>query len=186
MVPVISKTGKRLMPTSEYRARKLLARGKAVIDRYHPFTIRLTEREDGDTQPIEITIDTGYAHIGNSVKTEKHELSAVEVRPLADEKKRHNDRLMHRRQRRSRLRHRKPRFDNRKKKRRMASAFYRTPRRPESCISQAAHGSGTHHIYHDGNGAVRHPGSEGCGGRYPYSRRERLPTRGTVWYCNAS
>ena len=116
MVPVISKTGKRLMPTSEYRARKLLARGKAVIDRYHPFTIRLTEREDGDTQPIEITIDTGYAHIGNSVKTEKHELSAVEVRPLADEKKRHNDRLMHRRQRRSRLRHRKPRFDNRKKK----------------------------------------------------------------------
>ena len=116
MVPVISKTGKKLMPTSEYRARKLLARGKAVIDRYHPFTIRLTEREDGDTQPIEITIDTGYAHIGNSVKTEKHELSAVEVRPLADEKKRHNDRLMYRRQRRSRLRHRKPRFDNRKRK----------------------------------------------------------------------
>lgn len=116
MVPVISKTGKKLMPTSEYRARKLLARGKAVIDRYHPFTIRLTEREDGDTQPIEIAIDTGYAHIGNSVKTEKHELSAVEVRPLADEKKRHNDRLIHRKQRRSHLRHRKPRFDNRKKK----------------------------------------------------------------------
>ena len=67
MVPVISKTGKKLMPTSEYRARKLLTRGKAVIDRYHPFTIRLTEREDGDTQPIEIAIDTGYAHIGNSV-----------------------------------------------------------------------------------------------------------------------
>ena len=116
MVPVISKTGKKLMPTSKYRARKLLARGKAVIDRYKPFTIRLTEREDGDTQPIEIAIDTGYAHIGNSVKTEKHELSAVEVRPLADEKKRHNNRRMYRRQRRSRLRHRKPRFDNRKKK----------------------------------------------------------------------
>ena len=116
MVPVISKTGKKLMPTSEYRARKLLAKGKAVIDRYHPFTLRLTEREDGDIQPIEIAIDTGYAHIGNSVKTEKHELSAVEVHPLADEKKRHNDRLMHRRQRRARLRHRKPRFDNRKKK----------------------------------------------------------------------
>ena len=116
MIPVISKTGKKLMPTSEYRARKLLARGKAVIDRYRPFTIRLTEREDGDTQSIEIAIDTGYAHIGNSVKTEKHELSAVEVRPLVDEKKRHNDRRMYRRQRRSRLRHRKPKFDNRKRK----------------------------------------------------------------------
>ena len=104
------------MPTSEYRARKLLAGGKAVIDRHRPFAIRLTKREDGETQPIEIAIDTGYAHIGNSVKTKRHELSAVEVRPLADEKKRRNDRLMYRRQRRSRLRRRKPRFDNRRRK----------------------------------------------------------------------
>ena len=32
------------MPTSEYRARKLLAGGKAVIDRHRPFAIRLTKR----------------------------------------------------------------------------------------------------------------------------------------------
>ena len=53
-VAVISKTGERLMPTSEYRARKLLKSGKAVKCSYHPFTIQLTERKTGDAQPIEI------------------------------------------------------------------------------------------------------------------------------------
>ena len=42
MVAVLSKTGIRLMPTSSYRARKLLAKKKAVICGYRPFTIRLT------------------------------------------------------------------------------------------------------------------------------------------------
>ena len=51
-VAVISKTGERLMPTSEYRARKLLKSGKAIKYSYHPFTIQLTERESGDVQPI--------------------------------------------------------------------------------------------------------------------------------------
>ena len=50
-VAVISKTGVRLMPTSEYRARKLLDSGKAIIYGYRPFTIQLTERETGDVQP---------------------------------------------------------------------------------------------------------------------------------------
>ena len=44
-VAVISKTGERLMPASEYRARKLLKSGKAIKHSYHPFTIQLTERE---------------------------------------------------------------------------------------------------------------------------------------------
>lgn len=35
-VTVISKTGMRLMQTSEYRARKLLRSKKAVIYGYHP------------------------------------------------------------------------------------------------------------------------------------------------------
>lgn len=53
-VAVISRTGIKLMPTSEYRARKLLKSGKAVKHSFDPFTIRLTEREDGDVQPIEV------------------------------------------------------------------------------------------------------------------------------------
>jgi len=51
-VAVISKTGERLMPTSEHRARKLLKSGKAIKYSYHPFTIQLTERESGDVQSM--------------------------------------------------------------------------------------------------------------------------------------
>lgn len=115
MVAVISKTGIRLMPTSNYRARKLLARKKATVYRYRPFTIQLTERESGKVQPIEYAVDTGYYHVGNSIKTAKHELAAVEVRTLMDESSRQDDRRRYRRQRRSRLRYRAARFDNRKR-----------------------------------------------------------------------
>ena len=59
MVFVLSSTNKKLMPTTEYKARKLLKNGKAVIFKYKPFTIQLTRREDGYTQPIEYCCDTG-------------------------------------------------------------------------------------------------------------------------------
>ena len=85
-VAVISKTGERLMPTSEHRARKLLKSGKAIKYSYHPFTIQLTERESGDVQPIELCVDTGYIHIGISVKSEKHEYLAEQIDTLTNEK----------------------------------------------------------------------------------------------------
>ena len=40
---VIADNGTRLMPTSRYRARKLLNAGQAVIYKYQPFTIRLSQ-----------------------------------------------------------------------------------------------------------------------------------------------
>ena len=89
-VAVISKTGERLMPTSEYRARKLLKSGKAIKHSYHPFTIQLTERKTGDIQPIELCMDTGYMHIGVSVKSEKHEYLAEQIDTLTDERSRHD------------------------------------------------------------------------------------------------
>ena len=108
-VAVISKTGIRLMPTSEYRARHLLKTGKAVIEQYRPiFTIRLTDREDGKTQPIE--------HVGVSIKSEKHEFAHAQYDMLSNEAERHNDRRKYHRTRRNRKRYRKPRFDNRPKK----------------------------------------------------------------------
>lgn len=59
-VAVISKTGERLMPTSEYRARKAAQIEQAIKHSYHPFTIQLTEREAGDIKkPIELCMDTG-------------------------------------------------------------------------------------------------------------------------------
>ena len=89
-VAVISKTGERLMPTSEYRARKLLKSGKAIKYSYHPFTIQLTKRETGEVQPIELCMDTGYIHMGISVKSGKHEYLAEQIDTLTDERSRHD------------------------------------------------------------------------------------------------
>ena len=115
MAAVLSSTGIRLMPTSCYRARKLIKSGKAVIHSYDPFTIRLTQRENGSTQPIEYCCDTGYQHIGISIKSARHEYAGVQVDALRDEKKHHKDTMTYRRTRRNRkTRYRKARFDNRK------------------------------------------------------------------------
>lgn len=112
-VCVISTSGKPLMPTSEYRARKLLKSGKAEISSYRPFTIKLTRTVSENVQPIEYCCDTGYKHIGVSVKSEKHEYFSMQFDMLSDEKKRHDARRKYRRARRNRLRHREARFDNR-------------------------------------------------------------------------
>ena len=114
-VAVMSKTGMQLMPTSEYRARKLLKSKKATVYGYHPFTIQLTEREAGDVQPVEFCMDTGYLHIGMSVKSKKHEYLGMQVDTLTDEKQKHDSSRMYRRQRRGRKRYRQSRFNNRKR-----------------------------------------------------------------------
>ena len=93
-VSVISKTGMRLMPTSEYRARKLLKSNKATVYGHNPFTIQLTERETGDVQPVELCMDIGYLHIGTSVKSEKHEYLGVQIDTLTDEKQKHDTLLL--------------------------------------------------------------------------------------------
>lgn len=115
MVAVISNTGIPLMPTNEYRARRLLKSGRAEIHKYRPFTIRLLDREDGATQKIEYSSDTGYQTAGVSIKSEKHEFVHAEFTMLRGETERHNDRRKYRRTRRNRLRYRKARFDNRYK-----------------------------------------------------------------------
>ena len=115
MVAVISSSGIPLMPTNNYKTRKLLRCGRAEIHSYQPFTIRMLDREDGKTQPIELCMDTGYVHIGLSVKSEKHEYLAYQIDTLNDEKEKHQNQLMYRKTRRNRLRYRKPRFSNRLK-----------------------------------------------------------------------
>ena len=112
---VIADNGTRLMPTSRYRARKLLNAGKAVIYKYQPFTIRLSQVSQRNTQPIELCMDTGSEHIGISVKSEKHEYVHAQYDNLPDEKMRHASQRMYRRTRRNKLRYRKPRFNNRAK-----------------------------------------------------------------------
>lgn len=114
-VAVIGSTGKKLQPTSSYRARKLLNSKRAVIHSYRPiFTIKLLDREDGYTQPIELKMDTGYQHIGISICSKKHEYVNCQYDMLSDETERHNDCRKYRRTRRNRKRYRKDRWHNRK------------------------------------------------------------------------
>jgi hypothetical protein len=60
MVPVVSATGKPLMPTTNRRANRLIARGRALrrFDR-GLFYIKLVDRTDGYTQPVALGIDPG-------------------------------------------------------------------------------------------------------------------------------
>ena len=112
---VVDKNGAPLMPTSAYRARRLLRGEKAVIYKYKPFTIQMVDREGGETQPIEYCSDTGYLHVGVSIKSEDHEYVDEQRDLLSDEVERHNDCRKYRHTRRNRkTRHRAARFDNRK------------------------------------------------------------------------
>lgn len=87
MVAVLSNTDVALMPTSSCRARILLRSKRAEIVGYHPFTIRLLDRETGNTQPIEYKSDTGSVYVGVSICSEKHEYISEERILLDDEKR---------------------------------------------------------------------------------------------------
>ena len=72
-VPVVSKSGKPLMPTTNHKADKLIAKGRAVrrFDR-GLFYIQLTDREDGYTQSIAVGIDPGSKKEAFTVKSACH------------------------------------------------------------------------------------------------------------------
>jgi hypothetical protein len=113
---VISKHGERLMPTKCLgKVRHMLKDGRAVILKHQPFTIQLTYETSCYIQDVELCVDTGYQHIGISVKSESQEYVAQQYDLLNDEKKRHDECRKYRRTRRNRLRYRKPRFSNRKR-----------------------------------------------------------------------
>jgi hypothetical protein len=52
------------MPCSQKRARLLLDRGRAVVVRRYPFTIRLKDRVGGATQDVRIKLDPGSKTTG--------------------------------------------------------------------------------------------------------------------------
>lgn len=114
MVFVISKNGERLMPTKRLgKVRHLLKNNKAVVFKYNPFTVQLTYDTKSYIQPMELCMDTGYEHIGLSVKSKTTEYISGQYDMLANEKQHHDDCRKYRRTRRNRLRYRKPRFNNR-------------------------------------------------------------------------
>ena len=111
-----------LMPCSEKRARLLLLRGRARVARRYPFTIRLVDRrvEDSALQSVKIKLDPGSRTTGIAVTREEGGNKPTEVLFLAELAHRGRQisdkltaRAAMRRRRRSNLRYRPARFDNR-------------------------------------------------------------------------
>ena len=114
MVYVISKQGTPLMPTERFgKVRRILKNSLAHVVRRIPFTIQLDYDTTDFTQPITLGIDAGSKHIGVSATTTEKELYAADVELRNDIVDKLSTRREQRRTRRNRLRHRKPRFDNR-------------------------------------------------------------------------
>ena len=129
---VLDKRKKPLMPCSEKRARLLLERGRARVHRMVPFTIRLVDRleEDSSLQPVRLKLDPGSKTTGMALVREKEtvdaetgEVSQKAVVLMLLElqhrgyviRKALANRRAHRRFRRSKLRYRPARFNNRAK-----------------------------------------------------------------------
>ena len=107
MVYVKSIDGMALMPTSNAKARKLLKQKKAKVVSLRPFVVKLTYKTKTEyTQKLNLGVDSGYSNIG---------FIAGEVKLLEGMKKRLLEKASYRRIRRSRLRYRKARWNNRVK-----------------------------------------------------------------------
>ncbi|WP_338683577.1 RNA-guided endonuclease IscB [Streptomyces acidiscabies] len=121
VVFVLDRHGVPLQPTNPARARKLLASGRAVVDRHTPFVIRLKDRTTAGSQVdgVELGIDPGSKHTGIAVFTdvagERRGRYSIQLDHRgAQIRKKLKQRSAYRRGRRSRnLRYRAPRFSNR-------------------------------------------------------------------------
>ncbi|MEQ8462393.1 RRXRR domain-containing protein, partial [Coleofasciculus sp. E1-EBD-02] len=126
-VPVLSKSGKPLMPTKPSRARRWLRDGKAKIvhNNLGCFAIQLTFETGEEAQPIAVGIDPGKCYSGIGVQSSLTTLWMSHlVLPFKTVKERMELRRIMRRARRGRRInrklpysercHRQKRFDNRK------------------------------------------------------------------------
>lgn len=116
MVYVLSIDGRPLMPCTPAKARHLLEQGKAIAAKTFSrdvFAIKLTFDVTEYKEDITLGVDAGSKTIGLSASSERREYFAAEVEVRNDITKLLAARREARRTRRSRLRHRAPRFDNR-------------------------------------------------------------------------
>ncbi|WP_091333514.1 RNA-guided endonuclease IscB [Allochromatium warmingii] len=119
---VLNKQKRPLMPCSEKRARLLLERGRAVVVRLVPFTIRLKDRIGGVLQPLRLKLDPGSKTTGIALVREvvRRDESVVWLAELTHRGYQISEALrarsaMRRRRRSANLRYRAPRFLNRTK-----------------------------------------------------------------------
>ena len=115
MIYVLNNQGEPLMPTRRNaHVRRLLDEGRATVVALAPFTIRLAYDTEEGVQPVSLGVDAGTVHIGLSACSDKRELFKAEVQLRTDIVDNISTRRAQRSTRRSRLRHRKPRFLNRR------------------------------------------------------------------------
>ncbi|WP_279327906.1 RNA-guided endonuclease IscB [Desulfallas sp. Bu1-1] len=117
---VLSKTGKRLMPTHAAKARKLLKAKKAKIVSRNPFTIQLTYETAEYTQKLAAKLDTGFKRGGVALQSNSKITFQGEIvhRRYINQPTKGQVlvvRRQRRRARRYRLRYRAPRFANRRR-----------------------------------------------------------------------
>ncbi|MGD8914110.1 MAG: RNA-guided endonuclease IscB, partial [Candidatus Thiodiazotropha sp.] len=120
---VLDKLKNPLMPCSQKRARLLLERGRAVVVRRYPFTIRLKNRVGGETQALRLKLDPGSRTTGLALVREgEHDTQTVlwlaelrhrgaQIRDALSQR-----RAFRRRRRCAHLRYRAPRFENRRRR----------------------------------------------------------------------
>jgi 5-methylcytosine-specific restriction endonuclease McrA len=109
---VINQHGEALMPCTPRKARLLLKSGKAKVVRRNPFTIQLKYGSTGYKQNLTLGVDTGHSEVGLSVVSETKEVFSAVAKMRNDISEKMDTRRMYRRQKRNRLRYRKPRFNN--------------------------------------------------------------------------
>jgi len=110
---VINKNGEALMPCKPRKAKLLLREGDAKVVKRSPFTIQLIYGSSGYKQDLTLGVDTGHNEVGFSVVSNTHELFSAVAKMRNDISEKITTRKMYRRNRRNRLRYRKPRFLNR-------------------------------------------------------------------------
>lgn len=111
------------MPCHAARARQLLAKGRAVVARQYPFTIRLKDRASGETAPVVIKLDPGSRTTGIAIAREEATSEGAAHHALWLGELQHRGVAIHdalrqragfrRRRRSANLRYRAPRRDNR-------------------------------------------------------------------------
>jgi 5-methylcytosine-specific restriction endonuclease McrA len=119
---VLDKRKKPLMPCSEKRARQLLDKGRAVVHRLRPFTIRLKDRSGGETQPVRLKLDPGSKTTGVAIVRAQGEaqhvlhLDEITHRGATIKASLDSRRALRRARRGRKTRYRKPRFLNRRRR----------------------------------------------------------------------
>lgn len=113
VVFVLNNHGDALMPCKEAKARHLLRDKKAKVVCRSPFTIQLLYWSGNCKQDINLGVDPGYSTVGFSAVSKKQELLSGELELRKNVSKLIGDKAMYRRNKRSKLWYRKPRFLNR-------------------------------------------------------------------------